>query len=194
MNREKLAQMGLEEERIGQILELQKEDEAERERMRSELEERQKQLETLKGFEGDNAALKERLAQLEQENAERAAQYEKDLKAQGVQAAVRMELLNWGHRPHNVDLVMGLLKLDGLELDKQGRLKGGIEKQIEAVEAANPFLFNHEAAGQPAGSKPKAPNPATQAPAKKEVSAGRERALQAIKARQRATGAKGGTP
>lgn len=192
MNREKLTELGIPEDKIDNILSLFSESDAEREKLRDDLKERENQLATLKTFEGDNAALKSRIQDLEKENAARTEQFAKDLKAQRVQSAARLALMGREKRPHNIDLVMGLLKLDDLEIDDKGAVKGDLKEKIDAVEAQNPFLFETETKPRPGGIKPKAPNPQNTKQKEEEKSIGKELALRIINARKRAKGAKGG--
>ena len=200
MDKEKLKALGIDEAHAEQVLKLFADDDAkrqedakaaalEREQLRESVKNYEAQLASLKQGNGDAEALKVQIAQLEADNKAKAGEYQKSLEAQRVQAAVRLALLSREHRPHDAEIVAGLIDLERIELDERGNIKRGLDKQLEALEEKRPFLFD-QGTKTPTGAKPFAPNPASKPEEKKQEkkSIGKELAQRAVSARLRAKG------
>lgn len=201
MDKEKLKALGIDESKADEVLKLFGEGEAkrqeadkaaelEREQLRESVKNYEEQLATLKANNGDAEALRAQIAQLEADNKAKAGEYQKSLDAQRVQAAVRLALLSREHRPHDAEIVAGLIDLDKIEIDERGNIKRGLEKQLEALEEKRPFLFD-QGTKAPTGAKPFAPNPATKSETQKQEekkSIGKELARRAVAAKLRAKG------
>ena len=153
MDKEKLKALGLDDGKADEVLKLFGADEAkrqeadkaaalEREQLKESVKNYEVQLATLKTNSGDAEALRAQIAQLEADNKAKAGEYQKSLEAQRVQAAVRLALLSREHRPHDAEIVAGLIDMDRIEIDERGNIKRGLEKQLEALEEKRPFLFD----------------------------------------------------
>lgn len=200
MDREKLKALGIDDGKADEVLKLLADDDAkrqedakaaalEREQLKESVKNYEAQLASLKQGNGDAEALKAQIAQLEADNKAKAGEYQKSLEVQRVQAAVRLALLSREHRPHDAEIVAGLIDLDGIELDESGNIKRGLDKQLEALEEKRPFLFD-QGTKTPTGAKPFAPNPASKPEEKKQKkrSFGKELAQRAVAAKLRAKG------
>ena len=201
MDKEKLKALGLDDGKADEVLKLFGADEAkrqeadkaaalEREQLKESVKNYEVQLATLKTNSGDAEALRAQIAQLEADNKAKAGEYQKSLEAQRVQAAVRLALLSREHRPHDAEIVAGLIDMDRIEIDERGNIKRGLEKQLEALEEKRPFLFD-QGTKTPTGAKPFAPNPAGKPEEKKQEekkSIGKELAQRAVSAKLRAKG------
>lgn len=200
MDKEKLKALGIDEAHAEQVLKLFADDDAkrqedakaaalEREQLKESVKNYEAQLASLKQGNGDAEALKAQIAQLEADNKAKAGEYQKSLEAQRVQAAVRLALLSREHRPHDAEIVAGLIDLERIELDERGNIKRGLDKQLEALEEKRPFLFD-QGTKTPTGAKPFAPNPASKPEEKKQEkkSIGKELAQRAVAAKLRAKG------
>lgn len=200
MDKEKLKALGIDDSKADEVLKLFADDDAkrqedakaaalEREQLKESVKNYEAQLASLKQGNGDAEALKAQIAQLEADNKAKAGEYQKSLEAQRVQAAVRLALLSREHRPHDAEIVAGLIDLDRIELDERGNIKRGFDKQLEALEEKRPFLFD-QGTKTPTGAKPFAPNPASKPEEKKQEkkSIGKELAQRAVSARLRAKG------
>lgn len=200
MDKEKLKEIGIDDDKIDKVMELLSADSAkglealkaaqlESEQLRESVKSYETQLQTLKKTSGDSEALKTQIAKLEEENRARAGEYQKSLQAQRTQAAVRLALMSRDHRPHDAEIVAGLLDLDKIEIDENGNICRGLDRQLEALEEKRPFLFD-TGKKAPIGAKPYAPNPAQKSPengkAESKKSIGQELARRAVAAKLRA--------
>jgi hypothetical protein len=201
MDREKLIAVGIDEGKADEVLKLLAETDAkrqeaeraaelEREQLRESVKSYEEQLGELRKNSGNAEELKAQIARLEEENRARAGEYQKSLDAQRVQAAVRLALMGREHKPHDAEIVCGLIDLSKVEVDERGNIRRGLDKQLEDLEAKRPFLFD-QGARTPAGARPYAPNPAAKNDPPKQdekKSIGKELARRAVAARLRAKG------
>ena len=201
MDKEKLKALGLDDSKADEVLKLFGEDDAKRQesakaaelecnQLKESVANYEAQLKALKEDNGNSEALKAKIAQLEADNKAKAGEYQKSLEAQRVQAAVRLALMSREHRPHDADIVAGLIDLDKIELDEKGNIRRGLDKQLEALEEKRPFLFD-QGKKAPSGAKPFAPNPQSKEEDKKpeeKKSIGKELAQRAVAAKLRAKG------
>ena len=108
--------------------------------MKSQVKERDKQLETLKKSAGDNEDLQKQIEQLQSDNATAKANHESEMNQLKVQFAVEKALT--GAKAKNIKAVKALLDLDDAKLDKDGNVKG-LQEQIDKLVAGDDtkFLF-----------------------------------------------------
>jgi len=161
MNKNELIELGLSPEQAASILELYKPASdalskleaanAELERARATIEERNRQLEGLKAANTESRSLKLQIEQLQAQNKEAEDRYKAELLASKKSFAVRQALLEAEQKPQNVKIVMDQLDLDKVSLDNAGNLTGLYEQQVRLLKEA-PYLFKPEQA------QPKAQN------------------------------------
>jgi len=201
MDREKLKELGLDDEKAEEVLTLWGADEAkrqetdreaqlERDQLRESVKNYEAQLGELKKASGNAEELRAQIARLEEENRAKAGEYQKSLDSQRIQAAIKLAVLGREHRPHDVDIVCGLIDPEKIEVDERGNIRRGLEKQLEALEEKRPYLFD-QGKGAPSGARPFAPNPATKNEPQgqqEKKSIGKELARRAVAAKLRAKG------
>lgn len=161
MNREQLKELGLTDEQIeavmrehGKTVNATKQQlesaESEKEDLKAQLAERDKQLETLSKDAGLSEKLKEQIEQLKADNKAAKEKYEAEAKSLRMDTALRLQLAGKVHDP---DIVLGLLDKEKIELDESGNIKSGFDDQLKSLQESKGFLFVQD---QPAmkGFKP----------------------------------------
>lgn len=155
MKRSELEALGLTKEQVDAVMNINGEDienakktaetetknvQAEVDSLKSQVKERDKQLETLKASVGDNETLKEQIAELQTENTTAKQTHETEMTKLKVDFAVEKALA--GANAKNVKAVKALLDLEDAKLDKEGNVKG-LQEQIDKLLAADDtkFLF-----------------------------------------------------
>lgn len=113
--------------------------------LKTQVGDRDKQLETLKASAGDNADLKKRIEDLQTENATAKATHESELNQLKIDFAVEKALT--GAKAKNIKAVKALLELDDAKLDKDGNVKG-LAEQIEKLTSGDDTKFLFEAQKQ----------------------------------------------
>ncbi|MBB6670270.1 phage scaffolding protein [Cohnella nanjingensis] len=118
-----------------------------------DLKDRDKQLEELKKSAGDNKALQDQIAQLQNDNKAAKDKYESEVKDLHLSTALKLALAGKVHDP---DIVAGLLDKSKVELDDAGNVKTGLDDQIKALQTSKAFLFVPESSNTPKfkGAKP----------------------------------------
>lgn len=108
---------------------------------KTQVTERDKQLETLKATAGDNEALTRQIADLQAENTKTKEAHESEMNQLKVDFAVEKALT--GANAKNVKAVKALLDLADAKLDKDGNVKG-LQEQIDKLVAdeGTKFLFD----------------------------------------------------
>lgn len=108
---------------------------------KTQVTERDKQLETLKATAGDNEALTKQIADLQAENTKTKEAHESEMNQLKVDFAVERALT--GANAKNVKAVKALLDLADAKLDKDGNVKG-LQEQIDKLVAdeGTKFLFD----------------------------------------------------
>jgi predicted nuclease with TOPRIM domain len=180
MDKKKLLEMGLTEEQATKILKELKDGyvdkttleqkQTEITNLKEQVQERDKQIESLKKFEGDNEQLKTKLQEMEDTNKSKADEYSKTLLMERKKSAIRFALLeDEGGKPYDVSMVAGMFNLDNINLNEDGSIANGFKEQNENLRKEKAFLFaTTEQAGArrtgftpPDGSKgdPKADTP-----------------------------------
>lgn len=113
--------------------------------LKTQVGDRDKQLETLKASAGDNADLKKQIEDLQTENATAKANHESEMNQLKIDFAVEKALT--GAKAKNIKAVKALLELDDAKLDKDGNVKG-LAEQIEKLTSGDDTKFLFEAQKQ----------------------------------------------
>lgn len=160
MTRKQLEDLGLTKEQADSVMKINGDDienakgtaateiknlQTEVEGLKTQVGDRDKQLETLKASAGDNADLKKRIEDLQTENATAKATHESELNQLKIDFAVEKALT--GAKAKNIKAVKALLELDDAKLDKDGNVKG-LAEQIEKLTSGDDTKFLFEAQKQ----------------------------------------------
>lgn len=160
MTRKQLEDLGLTKEQADSIMKINGDDienakgtaateiknlQTEVEGLKTQVGDRDKQLETLKASAGDNADLKKQIEDLQTENATAKANYESELNQLKIDFAVEKALT--GAKAKNIKAVKALLELNDAKLDKDGNVKG-LAEQIEKLTSGDDTKFLFEAQKQ----------------------------------------------
>lgn len=105
------------------------------------LKERDKQIETLKTFEGDKTQLEKRVKELQEANKEAEKNYKKSLVEEKIRNAVKRELAD---KVHDESVALGLIDVSKVELDDAGNIKLGFKEQLESLKKDKGYLFKTE--------------------------------------------------
>lgn len=155
MTRKQLEDLGLTKEQADSVMKINGDDienakgtasteiknlQTEVEGLKTQVGDRDKQLETLKASAGDNADLKKQIEDLQTENATAKANHESELNRLKIDFAVEKALT--GAKAKNIKAVKALLELNDAKLDKDGNVKG-LAEQIEKLTSGDDtkFLF-----------------------------------------------------
>lgn len=160
MTRKQLEDLGLTKEQADSIMKINGDDienakgtaateiknlQTEVEGLKTQVGDRDKQLETLKASAGDNADLKKQIEDLQTENATAKANHESELNQLKIDFAVEKALT--GAKAKNIKAVKALLELNDAKLDKNGNVKG-LAEQIEKLTSGDDTKFLFEAQKQ----------------------------------------------
>lgn len=160
MTRKQLEDLGLTKEQADSVMKINGDDienakgtasteiknlQTEVEGLKTQVGDRDKQLETLKASAGDNADLKKQIEDLQTENATAKENHESELNQLKIDFAVEKALT--GAKAKNVKAVKALLELDDAKLDKDGNVKG-LAEQIEKLTSGDDTKFLFEAQKQ----------------------------------------------
>lgn len=109
--------------------------------LKTQVADRDKQLETLKTAAGDNENLTKQIADLQAENAKAKEDHESEMNQLKVDFAVERALT--GAKAKNIKAAKALLDLTDAKFDKEGNVKG-LQEQIDKLTAADDtkFLFD----------------------------------------------------
>ena len=109
--------------------------------LKTQIADRDKQLETLKKASGDADALKTKIEELQAANKTASEEHEAQIRQIRMDHAVESALT--GAKAKNVKAVRALLNLDDLDVDDDGNVKG-LDKQIKKLAEADDtkFLFD----------------------------------------------------
>ena len=155
MTRKQLEDLGLSKEQVDSIMKINGDDienaksasaaeiknlQTEVDGLKTQVSDRDKQLETLKASAGDNADLKKKIEELQTENATAKATHESELNQLKIDFAVEKALT--GAKAKNITAVKALLDLKDAKFDKEGNVKG-LAEQIEKLtsDEGTKFLF-----------------------------------------------------
>lgn len=156
MTRKQLEDLGLTKEQADSVMKINGDDienakgtasteiknlQTEVEGLKTQVGDRDKQLETLKASAGDNADLKKKIEDLQTENATAKATHESELNQLKIDFAVEKALT--GAKAKNITAVKALLDLKDAKFDKEGNVKG-LAEQIEKLtsDEGTKFLFD----------------------------------------------------
>lgn len=160
MTRKQLEDLGLTKEQADSIMKINGDDienakgtaateiknlQTEVEGLKTQVGDRDKQLETLKASAGDNADLKKQIEDLQTENATAKANHESELNQLKIDFAVEKALT--GAKAKNIKAVKALLELNDAKFDKDGNVKG-LAEQIEKLTSGDDTKFLFEAQKQ----------------------------------------------
>lgn len=156
MKKEDLLAQGLSEEQATKVLGLYKaslddnfvakhrfdEVSSELKTAKAQITDRDKQIADLSKAEGTSKDLQAKLQALEEENKTKDKQYKAELVLEKKKNAVRMALIAGEDKPHDPDMILGLLDLNTIEYDEAGsKLGEGFQKQFDTIKTGKPFLF-----------------------------------------------------
>lgn len=121
--------------------------------LKTQVADRDKQLETLKATAGDNETLKTQIAELQAENTKTKAAHEAEMNQLKIDFSVEKALT--GAKAKNIKAVKALLELGDAKLDKDGNVKG-LQEQIDKLVAdeSTKFLFDVQAQPKFTGFQP----------------------------------------
>lgn len=156
MTRKELEDLGLSKEQVDSIIKINGTDienaktastaeiknlQTENTGLKTQISDRDKQLETLKASTGDAEAMKTQIADLQKANTDATATHESEMTQLKVDFAVEKALT--GANAKNIKAVKALLDLTDSKLDKDGNVKG-LQEQIDKLTAdeGTKFLFN----------------------------------------------------
>lgn len=156
MTRKQLEDLGISKEQIDSIMKINGDDienakatsaadmkslQTEISGLKTQVSDRDKQLETLKASAGDNEALTKQIADLQAENAKAQESHESEMNQLKIDFAVDKALTR--AKAKNVKAVKALLNLTDAKLDKDGNVKG-LQEQIDKLttDEDTKFLFD----------------------------------------------------
>lgn len=120
---------------------------SERDNLKEQVTDRDKQLDNLKKSAGDSEDLQNQIKQLQDDNKAASKDYEAKLAKQAKEFKIQNALRDANAK--NVTAVQALLKADDITVGDDGKLSG-FDDQLEAIKKDNAFLFEDEKA-QPNG-------------------------------------------
>lgn len=82
--------------------------------------------------------LQAEITKLQQAQQQAKDDFEKQIQAERLTAAVKLTLAG---KVHDADLVAGLLDKEKIELDDKGAIKGGLDDQLKTLQESKSFLF-----------------------------------------------------
>ncbi|EAF4051492.1 scaffolding protein [Listeria monocytogenes] len=156
MQREYLKGLGLEDEVINKVMAENGKDitaakqqlsevEAERDGLKSQLTQRDKDIDDLKKDSGTSEELKKQIEDLQQKNTDLESNYQSEIDETKKNSAIELALAS--AKAKNPKAVRALLDNDKLELTKEG-LKG-LDEQLEALQESDAYLFAQESEAVP---------------------------------------------
>ncbi|MFR6689817.1 phage scaffolding protein [Listeria innocua] len=156
MQREYLKGLGLEDEVINKVMAENGKDitaakqqlsevEAERDGLKSQLTQRDKDIDDLKKDSGTSEELKKQIEDLQQKNTDLESNYQSEIAETKKNSAIELALAS--AKAKNPKAVRALLDNDKLELTDEG-LKG-LDEQLEALQESDAYLFAQESEAVP---------------------------------------------
>ena len=119
--------------------------------LKSQIADRDTQLEQLKKSSGDNADLKAQIEKLQGENKTQKESYEAQIAQIRLDNAVDSALTAAGAK--NNKAVKAMLDMTGVKLDKEGNLTG-LKEQLDGVKKSDSYMFNAAGSASFKGVKP----------------------------------------
>lgn len=102
--------------------------------------EHETQMETLKAAAGDNEDLKKQISALQNQNKEKEAEYQEQIKEMKLTNAIKLAVSD---SAQDCDLVAGLIDKGKLILGDDGKVTG-LEEQVKTLKESKSFLFRQE--------------------------------------------------
>ena len=119
----------------------------EKNKLKTDIADRDKQFETLKNSSGDVEAMKEQIATLQAENKSKDEAHAVEIRQMKINSALESALIS--SKAKNLTAVKALIKdLDKAELQDDGSIKG-LEEQIAALKKSDSYLFEEATAAKP---------------------------------------------
>lgn len=119
----------------------------EKNKLKTDIADRDKQFETLKNSSGDVEAMKEQIATLQAENKSKDEAHAAEIRQMKINSALESALIS--SKAKNLTAVKALIKdLDKAELLDDGSIKG-LEEQITALKKSDSYLFEEAVATKP---------------------------------------------
>ena len=119
--------------------------------LKTQVTERDKQLETLKASAGDNEELKKQIETMKQQNAEQEKAHKAELAQLKLDNAMEAALTTAGAK--NSKAVKALLDVSKVKLGEDGKLTGW-DDQIKAIQKSDAYLFQTKQQNQFKGYQP----------------------------------------
>lgn len=111
-----------------------------KEKLETSVKEYEAQMETLKAAAGDNEDLKKQISDLQNQNKEKEAEYQEQIKDMKLTNAIKLAVSG---SAQDCDLVAGLIDKGKLILGDDGKVTG-LEEQVKALKESKSFLFREE--------------------------------------------------
>ena len=119
----------------------------EKNKLKTDIADRDKQFEALKNSSGDVEAMKEQIATLQAENKSKDEAHAAEIRQMKINSALESALIS--SKAKNLTAVKALIKdLDKAELQDDGSIKG-LEEQITALKKSDSYLFEETTAAKP---------------------------------------------
>ena len=123
--------------------------------LKKQISERESQITELKKFKGSHEDLQKKIEELENENKVKSAEFEKALLIERKNNAIRSSLISDPlGKPHDVDLVIGMVDIDKVSVDENGKIVGGFKEQLDTIKKEKAFLFQKAEKFSPSGKPP----------------------------------------
>lgn len=124
-------------------------------KLKAQVTERDGQITELKKFKGSQEELQKKIEELENENKVKSAEFEKALLIERKNNAIRSSLISDPlGKPHDVDLVIGMVDIDKVSVDENGKIVGGFKEQLDTIKKEKAFLFQKAEKFSPSGKPP----------------------------------------
>jgi TolA-binding protein len=123
--------------------------------LKKQITERESQITELKKFKGSNEDLQKKIEELENQNKITSTEFEKALGIERKKNAIRSCLLSDpSEKPHDIDLVIGMVDIDKVSVDENGKIVGGFKEQLDTIKKEKAFLFQKAEKFSPSGKPP----------------------------------------
>lgn len=152
MKREKLKELGVPEEALDGVMKeygisIQSKDsdieslKTERDSLKADITQRDKDIEALRKDSGTSDELKQRLADMESDYQAKTEEIQSELKNTKINAALDLALAN--ANVHNPEVVKRALDKDKIQLNDEGVVTG-LDEQLTGFKESDPYLFKQE--------------------------------------------------
>lgn len=122
---------------------------------KKQLSERESQITELKKFKGSHEDLQKKIEELENDNKVKSTEFEKALLIERKNNAIRSSLISDPlGKPHDVDLVIGMVDTEKVSVDQNGKIVGGFKEQLDTIKKEKAFLFQKAENFSPSGKPP----------------------------------------